>query len=252
MTQVIDFIRFPLKKKISENKLFKYKKFYFKKNKNFKKINYLIYNFEYLKKINLPSDKDIYFSSLLPLKKPKYRNFKKYLNLLKEKKIKNICLHPYLQNITKKKLNFLCQKKYVKLFKKFNFIIATAIGTKKIYDINPLEVAFRISETYKKNKIVLSHFGGFRILEAINLMKNNTNIYADISFSHYFWKNTSFELDLEYAINQFPNKIFYGSDFPYCSDNKSLVYLKKFLRKKKIKKEFIKKILYKNAEKFLK
>ena len=80
-------------------------------------------------------------------------------------------MHPYLQNIDNKKINFLCKKRNIKLFKNFNFIISSAIGTKKIYKINPLEVAFRVSETFKNSKIVLSHFGGFKILEAINLMK---------------------------------------------------------------------------------
>ena len=252
MIQAVDFIRFPLKKKVDEKMLFKTKNLYFKKDRIFKKINFLIYNFDLLKKIDLPIDKNLYYSSILPLTVLNQNNLKKYLNIMTEKNIKNICLHPYLQNIDDKKINFLCKKKNIKLFDKFNFIIATAIGTKKMYKNNPLKVAFRISETFKNNKIVLSHFGGFKILEAINLMKNNKNIYADMSFSHIFWKNTSFEIDLIYAINQFPNKIFYGSDFPYCSVKKSYIYLMNFLRKKKIKENIIKKIFFKNAEKFLK
>ena len=40
------------------------KKIFLQKDKQIKKINYLIYNFDYLKKTNLPIDKDLYFSSI--------------------------------------------------------------------------------------------------------------------------------------------------------------------------------------------
>ena len=39
----------------------------------------------------------------------------------------------------------------------------------------------------------------------------------------------------------FQTKIFYGSDFPYCSVKKSYIYLMNFLKKTKLKKEIIKK-----------
>ncbi len=71
-----------------------------------------------------------------------------------------------------------------------------------------------LAKKYKDMKIILSHMGGHRVMDAFFLAKSNSNVYPDNSHVLKYFKGTSIISDCLWVMDNLDEKIIYGSDFP--------------------------------------
>jgi hypothetical protein len=132
---------------------------------------------------------------------------------IKKYNLKGLKLHPRLQHFD------LSDKLLLPIFKKCEtlkipvvidaFPGATDDGTSIPYQIG------KIAQQFPNLKIVIAHAGGYKILDALFVAKNNKNIYLDISYSLLYFKSSSVEKDLIFTIKKLgANRCIYGSDHP--------------------------------------
>ena len=85
------------------------------------------------------------------------------------------------------------------------------------------------------------------------MAKHFENVYLDLSFTPYYFRESNIPENLIYACKSLKfNKIFYGSDFPEVSHNKSILGLLSQFKKYKVSNDDQSKIFFKNAKKFFK
>ena len=231
---------------ISNSLLFKNLE-YLKKQMSFNNVvksNVILFNHELVESLTLNS-KNFYFSVLANFRE--YED-EEYFGLLIQKNVKNIVFHPYLQNITKRNWNDCIN--FAKKAETLGFIITicTAYGSKKIYDIDILPFALSIANNIN-SPIIFSHFGGLKILDAMLIAENFTNIYFDTSFSLSYWMGSSIEKDIAFVINKIGvNRFLFGSDFPFVNMSKTIEDHINFLNKWKFSSNETELVMKINAE----
>ncbi len=82
-----------------------------------------------------------------------------------------------------------------------------------IHTFNPLALGdiadiTRLAAHYDSVKVILGHGGGSNWLETIDLVKENSNIYMDISASFTIFS-------IKYISAELPDRCLFSSDFPY-------------------------------------
>jgi len=107
-----------------------------------------------------------------------------------------------------------------------------------------------LARRYPEMIIVMAHAGAGRILDAIAVAQTHENVYLDISHIAMYFKGTSVENDLRFALKKLDRKIVYGSDFPEYSLGAYLRTVKSMLSKTEENKKNM--ILNKNASKIYK
>ena len=188
--------------------------------------------------------------SILPINIFKTKDLKNFLIRLNKIGVKNLVIHPYLQEIKNlRQLNTI--KDFIKE-KNFNIFVSTAIGSKKLYQIKPLEILNMVLDLNIFNKVVASHMGGFKVKELICLMDQYKNLYADTSFSLPYWKDSSVETDQSFLIKRFNNRVLYASDSPYMKKNFALKCHQYFLKKYNFTNKQKNNLMFDNARRFFK
>ncbi|MFC1646568.1 amidohydrolase family protein [Candidatus Omnitrophota bacterium] len=149
---------------------------------------------------------------------------------IKEYKLRGIKLHPRHQKFS------LNDSRVIVLFKKcaklkIPVIIDAFPGIDyKTGESIPLiieKIAARIPDV----NIVIAHAGGYKVMDALFAAKNQKNIFLDLSFSLQYFKGSSIENDIIFAIKKIgAHRCIYGSDFPEVDMGKSLVFIKRFLK----------------------
>ena len=72
-------------------------------------------------------------------------------------------------------------------------------------------------------KIIIAHMGGYKLFDALMIAKSNNNIFLDISFTPLYFKDSSIEKDVFFAIKKLgSNRCIYGSDHPQIDLAESL------------------------------
>ena len=73
----------------------------------------------------------------------------------------------------------------------------------------------RLAQRMPKLQIILAHAGGYKVMEAFLAAKACPNIFLDISFTPWYFRETSVAKDLKFICQRLPaGKVLYGSDFP--------------------------------------
>jgi predicted TIM-barrel fold metal-dependent hydrolase len=163
----------------------------------------------------LPGSK---FTALISISSPQGAE---RIKLLKNAGIDSIKFHCYVQNITDK--DFLSVMELAKVAESLGMpiFIDTSYGSVGMYCNDNLKLAAFLLKEISSVPVVLLHSGGARVLEAFLLADACPNVYLETSFSLPFYLGSSVEKDLAFAYKKFPERVIYGSDFPYVSFTES-------------------------------
>jgi predicted TIM-barrel fold metal-dependent hydrolase len=128
-------------------------------------------------------------------------------------KLKGLKLHPRLQNFS------LGDPSIIPLVQK-----AADLSLPVVIDTFPNGVGLAkslpllidgIAEAVTKAKIIMAHFGGYRLWDALFVAKAHPNVFVDLSYTLLYFRGSSLERDLEFAIKKLgSHKCIYGSDHP--------------------------------------
>lgn len=171
-----------------------------------------------------------------------------YLDSLVKCGVNAVMLNSYLQKIQDHEFELIL--KVFQYAESLGLIICIdgSYGTSKMYKYDNLKLACFIADSIHKVPIVIVHSGGCRLLEAMLLSLDKSNVWLDTSFSLPYYENSSIELDFAYALKKMScNQIVFGSDHPYMEFNETLEKHRNFFEKYRFKDSEIEKILYSNA-----
>lgn len=127
--------------------------------------------------------------------------------------LKGLKLHPRLQNFS------LTDSRMIPLLQK-----AAELNIPTVIDSFPygsgMESSFpllidRLATLVPGAKIIMAHFGGYKLWDALFVAKAHPNIFVDISYTILYFQGSSLAEDLGFAIKKLgSHKCIYGSDFP--------------------------------------
>ena len=70
----------------------------------------------------------------------------------------------------------------------------------------------------------MAHFGGYKLWDALFVAKAHPNIFVDLSYTLLYFRGSSLEKDLGFAIKKLgSHRCIYGSDHPEMKIDKTLV-----------------------------
>lgn len=179
----------------------------------------------------------------------KVKNLKKEIENIQDAGFKFIKFHPRNLNIK------LGNQFYIEAFKilkntKLNIMWCTFDGwsTPKISEINQLDFLTKLTNIVNNNNIILMHAGGPNILKYYEKFRFVENIFFDLSYTLYHYRNTSVEKDIIFLFKNFDKRIVCGTDFPTISFQDHQNSLKRILGKSKISKNKLLNIMTKNLK----
>jgi len=101
--------------------------------------------------------------------------------------------------------------------------------------------------------LIVAHFGGHRVIDMMLVAKRVPNIYLNIAYTLLYYRGSSITGDVIYAIKSMNGeRIFYGSDYPDRGLGETLRLTLDVFDKFNLTSDLMQKVLYKNAEKFIK
>lgn len=124
----------------------------------------------------------------------------------------SIKLHPRISDI--KKADF---DKVIELLAKYeykNIIVDGIFYGSCIDNFIAIELVIFLAEKLKNKKIVLAHFGGHKVLEALLYTRQLNNVFYDISCSVCYFRGTSVMMDLMHSVKYSERRVMIGSDYP--------------------------------------
>jgi predicted TIM-barrel fold metal-dependent hydrolase len=72
----------------------------------------------------------------------------------------------------------------------------------------------KLSRAFPELRIILTHLGAQRCLDAFWVARSNPNFYLDLSHSLLYYRDTSLMKDFLFVMAMADQKVIYGSDFP--------------------------------------
>ncbi len=147
--------------------------------------------------------------------------FEKHTNILNNKKIEySVKLYPRLSNISKEDFNDI--QKILTQYNYRNIVVDAFYYGSHLQNHISNELAIFLAESFPEKKIIIAHFGGFRLLETYMYTRDLKNVFYDFSFTQNYFMNTSIWNDLRYCIKYNKNKAMFGSDYPSFSMEASI------------------------------
>ena len=180
------------------------------------------------------------------------KEIKKIPSIVNELNISGIKIHPRFQNFNffSKKTKYLldiCSEISIPIL-----VCAFFDGITVKKNITPYCFA-NLAKINKNTNLIFAHFGGYHYMDFMMMAKYFENVYLDLSFTPYYFRESNIPENLIYACKSLKfDKIFYGSDFPEVSHNKSILGLSSQFKKYKVSNSDQSKIFFKNAQKFFK
>ena len=110
----------------------------------------------------------------------------------------------------------------------------------------------RLARLAPHTRIVMAHLGGHHVLDAMMVVKRNTNLFIDLSFSLLYYRGSSVVQDIGYAIRNLKGlKVLYGSDYPDRSMKETLEQSLALLQQFSLSEQELDRVLRGNAEELL-
>jgi len=161
-------------------------------------------------------------------------NFKR-LEYLKKIGVQSVKIHP--RHLS---LDFRRKKFYKDLFKnlsKFKFLVlwCTLDSWPKYYSSSEDQINL-ISEILNQNQkisILLMHGGGSNLLKYYEKFRFRKNLYLDLSYTIYKFKDTTVIKDVIHLLKNFDKRIIIGTDYPDISFQEHYQNLKLLIKKNK-------------------
>jgi len=73
----------------------------------------------------------------------------------------------------------------------------------------------RIAEQAQKTRIAIGHAGGHQLLDAMMIVKHYELVFADLSFTLLYYRNSHVQKDIPYFLESMKYKrVFWGTDYP--------------------------------------
>jgi predicted TIM-barrel fold metal-dependent hydrolase len=168
-----------------------------------------------------------------------------------EKVVNNIdfiMFNSYLQQISEEDFESVYKVCSFAEKNKIKICIDASYGTSKMYTYDNLKLACYITDRITRIPVVIIHCGGKRILDAMLLAADKSNIYLDTSFSLPYYINSSVEMDMAFAFKNIgTHRVLYGSDFPYLNSDKAKEIHLDFFDKYHFSSEDVENIMFNNA-----
>ncbi|GAB6100056.1 hypothetical protein JCM16358_19350 [Halanaerocella petrolearia] len=183
---------------------------------------------------------------------PFSKNIDVKLDKLSKNNVGFLKILPYEQHIFKEDYQEVVE--FAKKAEQRNMVLTVccAYGSSYLYKTNGVELVARLLNEGISSPIIMAHGGMTKVLDAMSLMLEFSNVYMDISFSIAYWWGSRILEDYAFAFEKLNyQRIFYGSDYPYIGFKNSLNYFKKFCDKYNLSSEEQNKILHNNFKKFL-
>ena len=152
----------------------------------------------------------------------------KRLEKLKESGIDAVKFHCYFQSISESDFPKVMKLAKVAVDLEMPVFIDTSYGSIGMYRYDNLKLAAYLLEEITSVPVVLLHSGGARVLEAFLLADACPNVFLETSFTLPYYSGSSVERDLAFAYKKIPERVIYGSDFPYVGLEKSINTFEKF------------------------
>jgi predicted TIM-barrel fold metal-dependent hydrolase len=98
------------------------------------------------------------------------------------------------------------------------------------YGLDTLRLIASLSQQVPQARIIIAHMGGFKVLEATLMAKENPNLFMDLSFSPLYFEGSSVEQDIRFAMKKLgPDRLLFGSDFPHMDMAKSIAKVRELM-----------------------
>lgn len=152
-----------------------------------------------------------------------------------------IKFHPILQNITDDQYPRVLELAKAASQNNMFVMVDGSYGAKSINEVDHLKLADFLCQNIK-TPVVFAHSGCLKIKEAmlIALERPFNNLYLDTSFILSFWKGSSVEQDLAFAIKKLGvDRFIFGSDSPYLNFEDECRLQSNFFDENRISKEAI-------------
>lgn len=175
----------------------------------------------------------------------------KFLEIIHSQNIKcGLKLHPRLSKITASMFSTVINI-IEKLF--FDFIIIDCFYYGSTLETHTnLEFAIAIAKYFNNKKILLAHGGGHKVLEYMLYTRDLENIYYDFSLTSNYLQNTSVRQDIVNFIKFNNQKLFFGSDYPDFTVNKSILIYNQLMREAGLNTVKMREVFFYNILDYLK
>lgn len=99
--------------------------------------------------------------------------------------------------------------------------VCATFGGKKMYANDAVALVSHLLMGGFEAPLIMAHGGGSRVRDAILIMDDAPNVYADTSFTTTYWAGSPVIDELAYLVDRFPGRAFFGSDAPYVAWDKA-------------------------------
>lgn len=171
-----------------------------------------------------------------------------YINCLHAAGVHAIMFNSYLQQIAESDFRQVLQVCEYAAAKGLKICIDGSYGTSKMYTYDNMQLACFIADYIFKTPIIIVHAGGYRVIEAMLLAADKSNVWLDTSFSLPYYQHSSIEQDFAYVIKKMDySRMVFGSDHPYIPFQEALSSHLSFFDKYMFTATQIEKLMYTNA-----
>ena len=190
------------------------------------------------------------WESFYPVAPIQRKDFKRQLNQLKDIGFQAIKIHPrfFGNDFDKEKLEEILTLNLEFNFKVF-FCTYNYPNFEKTNSYIKTEDLFDVISKFSSTKIILLHGGVTNLLSYAEMVRANSNLLLDLSFTILKYSGSSLDLDINFLFNQFDRRICIGSDYP--DFNFKQLKSKVDLLVKDLSQEKTDNITHKNLQKFL-
>lgn len=144
--------------------------------------------------------------------------------------LKGLKLHPRLQKMNDSHSDLVVELTRLAADLKVPVLMDAFFYGAAGYGLDVLRLIARLSQDVPQARIIIAHMGGFKVLEATLMAKENPNLYMDLSFSPLYFEGSSVEQDIAFAMKKLgPDRLLFGSDFPHMDMAKSIAKVRELM-----------------------
>jgi len=171
-----------------------------------------------------------------------------YIHTLAANGVRAVMVNSYLQQIESNDFPAVLKAFRYAAAKDLVICIDGSYGTSKMYTYDNLQLACYVADHISEVPVVIVHAGGYRVIEAMLLALDKSNVWLDTSFSLPYYLGASIEQDFAYVIKKLNfNRVVFGSDHPYISFTAALAAHQAFFQKHNFSDSQIENVFYNNA-----